>query len=449
MKKIQQIENAVKKYRNLIENTEQFLWTHPELGYKEWAASTYLMQEFEHLGYQVQSAGDIPGFIADLDTGRPGPRIAIMGELDSLICETHPDANPTTKAVHACGHHCQGTILLGCAAICKEKWALEGLCGSVRFVAVPAEETIDAAYRKQLIENGIIHYLAGKIEFLYRGYLDDVDLAILIHTGTFTEHLFELPTGYDGCIIKHFEYQGVAAHAGGAPHLGINALYAASLGLNAINALRETFCEKDYVRVHPIITQAGVAANAIPELAKLDSYVRAATLDGMKNTNNKVNRALAATAAAMGANVVIQDSPGNMPFHADILFMQEFEQCVEEWFGKNQVVKIPWRTETSDVGDISTIMPMIQPLCAGASGIQHGDNYYITDLEKACINPIKVLVLLVNHLLEKEASCANRIIDEYRPVFPGKEAYFQTIDGLKKEWTAVAYHEDGNIELRI
>ena len=69
--------------------------------------------------------------------------------------------------------------------------------------------------------------------------------------------------------------------------------------------------------------------------------------------------------------------------------------------------------------------------------------------EKACINPIKVLVLLVNHLLEKEASCANRIIDEYRPVFPGKEAYFQTIDGLKKEWTAVAYHEDGNIELRI
>lgn len=80
-----------------------------------------------------------------------------------------------------------------------------------------------------------------------------------------------------------------------------------------------------------------------------------------------------------------------------------------------------------------------------ASGIQHGDNYYITDLEKACINPIKVLVLLVNHLLEKEASCANRIIDEYRPVFPGKEAYFQTIDGLKKEWTAVAYHEDGNI----
>lgn len=30
MKKIQQIENAVKKYRNLVENTEQFLWTHPD-----------------------------------------------------------------------------------------------------------------------------------------------------------------------------------------------------------------------------------------------------------------------------------------------------------------------------------------------------------------------------------------------------------------------------------
>ena len=60
---------------------------------------------FRGPGYTLTKAGNIPGFYADLDTGRPGPKIAILGELDSLIVGNHPDADPETHAVHACGHN--------------------------------------------------------------------------------------------------------------------------------------------------------------------------------------------------------------------------------------------------------------------------------------------------------------------------------------------------------
>lgn len=159
----------VEKHRQLMFDTERYIWKHPEIGYKEWNTTEYLIKKFEDLGYEVTRPNDITGFIADLDTGRPGPKLAIIGELDSLMCETHPEADPVTKAVHACGHHCQTTALLGCAAALAEPGATDEMCGSIRFMGVPAEETIDLEYRAQLMKEGKIHYNAGKIEFLYRG----------------------------------------------------------------------------------------------------------------------------------------------------------------------------------------------------------------------------------------------------------------------------------------
>lgn len=53
-------------------------------------------QHFEELGYTLTKAGNIPGFYTDLDTGKPGPKIAILGELDSLIVANHPCCDPET-----------------------------------------------------------------------------------------------------------------------------------------------------------------------------------------------------------------------------------------------------------------------------------------------------------------------------------------------------------------
>lgn len=144
----------VEKYESLIYETADHIWKHPETGYREWKTSAYMEEQFEKLGYTLVRAGNIPGFYADLDTGRPGPKIAILGELDSLIVANHPDADPETAAVHACGHNAQSGILVGVAAALKEPGALDGLCGSIRFISVPAEEADRAWLSRRASQTG-------------------------------------------------------------------------------------------------------------------------------------------------------------------------------------------------------------------------------------------------------------------------------------------------------
>lgn len=97
--------SAVDKYRQLIFEAERHIWNNPETGYREIKTSHYMEEKFEEMGYELVRAGNIPGFYTVLDTGRPGPEILIMGELDSLICPNHPESDPKTGYVHACGHH--------------------------------------------------------------------------------------------------------------------------------------------------------------------------------------------------------------------------------------------------------------------------------------------------------------------------------------------------------
>ena len=156
MNRAEQLAQMTAKHRERIYETADYIWTHPETGYREWNTSAYLEKQFRELGYEPVLAENIPGFYADLDTGKPGPKVAILGELDSLIVRNHPDANPETAAVHACGHNAQCATLIGVAAAMKEPGALEGMCGSIRFIAVPAEELSVRGYREELREEGII-----------------------------------------------------------------------------------------------------------------------------------------------------------------------------------------------------------------------------------------------------------------------------------------------------
>ena len=113
---MQKYKDFVAKHRTLMLDALDYIWKNPEPGYREWKTHAYLEEAFAKLGYELTLAGDIPGFTAEVDTGRPGPTIAVFGELDSLIVRTHPEADPETGAVHSCGHCCQAAALLGLAA---------------------------------------------------------------------------------------------------------------------------------------------------------------------------------------------------------------------------------------------------------------------------------------------------------------------------------------------
>ncbi|MDF2685638.1 MAG: amidohydrolase [Clostridia bacterium] len=449
MKSIEELIKITEKGRNLILSAERFLWQNAETGYKEWKSTKYLEDEFEHLGYTLIRAENIPGFYTDFDTGIPGPKILVFGELDSLKCTEHPDANPETGAVHACGHNAQAAALLGLAAALKEN-SLEGVTGSVRLCAVPAEELIETGFREELRKQGVIKYFGGKVEFMHRGYFEGVDIALMVHTTGGKPNSFYICKGCNGCVVKNIAFKGKASHAGGAPHSGINALYAANLGMQAINALRETFRDNDHIRVHPIITKGGIAVNAIPSDVTMESYVRGADLNVIKDVNKRVNRALAGSAAALGAGVILSDRPGYTPLINDInlkeLAVKAMKAVVPE---ENVSSDEGWDTGCTDMGDISAVIPAIHPYVSGASGTGHGMDYYISDPESACVTSAKFQLVLLFMLLSNDAYEAKKIIENKNLRFSSKEEYFKEIDEFYTDKNAVVYKDDGTILLNF
>ena len=67
------INTAVEKHRQLILDTERFIWQHPETGYRKYETTAYMEDTFRKLGYNLVVAEEIIGFYTVLDTGRPGP----------------------------------------------------------------------------------------------------------------------------------------------------------------------------------------------------------------------------------------------------------------------------------------------------------------------------------------------------------------------------------------
>ena len=431
----------VEKQRELIFAANEYIWKNPETGYREWKTHAYLEEEFAKLGYELTLAGDIPGFTAEVDTGREGPTVAVFGEMDGLIVRTHPDADPQTGAVHACGHNAQCAALLGLAAALREPGVLDEMCGKIRLVAVPAEELIELEYRMELREKGIIHYLGGKPEFMYRGLLDGVDLAFMIHTSSAEPGSGTIAGGANGMIGKNVCYQGRSVHAS-SPSKGVNALYAANLGLSAINALRETFKDGDHIRVHPIITAGGDAVNAIPDTVKLESYVRGASMDAIMSANKKINRAIAATAAAMGAKVQINDFPGYWVRKYDKTMMEVMRDAMEQVLDEVKYKPESWGNGCSDIGDVGAVMPTVHPHIGGAKGNAHGDEYYIADPESACVKSAAVQLVYIAMLLRDDAAKAKQAIAEYEPQFASMADYFAYADSIDMNIQAVEYEDN-------
>lgn len=147
---IGQIKQLVEKHKDLILKAEKDIWKTPEVGYKEFKTDAYMKAAFRKLGYEITEAEGITGFYTVIDTGKDGPTVLALAELDALYCADHPDCDKDTKAVHACGHHAQCAAMLGLAAALKENGALDGLCGKIKLCLVPAEEGIEIEYRMNL-----------------------------------------------------------------------------------------------------------------------------------------------------------------------------------------------------------------------------------------------------------------------------------------------------------
>ena len=238
----------------------------------------------------------------------------------------------------------------------------------------------------------------------------------------------------NGIVAKKIQYIGRGAHAGGAPHLGINALNAAALALMSIHANRETFRDDDTIRVHPIITKGGEAVSAVPADVRMETFVRGKTMDAVLDANRKVDRALKAGAMAVGAKVNIQTLPGYLPLRQNRPLNDLFRANSSALVGEEEVGETGHRTGSTDMGDVSHIMPAIHPYVGGATGLGHGSDYLVQDYTLAVITAAKALAATVIDLLADGASEAGQIASAHRPAMTRAD-YLSYMRSLAREET--------------
>ena len=354
--------------------------------------------------------------------------MAVIGELDSLVVTEHPHADPESGAAHACGHHCQIGMMLGATMGLLTPEVLAQLSGEVVPFAVPAEEFIEVEQRLALRDQGKLEFLGGKQELVRLGEFDDVDIAMMCHTASdMGDRKFAVGGTSNGHVVKFVRYTGRGAHAGSSPHLGINALNAASFALQAINSTRETHRAEDTVRIHGIITKGGEAVNAVPADVKLEWRVRSSTPQMVVQNSRVVDRCFKAGALAVGAQVNITTIPGYLPMRNDTRLQDLFRNSAAEALGEKATLIMPAqrnRGGSTDMGDLSHLIPACHPYTGGASGPGHSKDYIINDYEAAVINPAKIMAMVVVDLLADGAKQAHAVKAAHRPAMT-KQAYLR------------------------
>ncbi|MEG2018254.1 MAG: amidohydrolase [Clostridium sp.] len=440
MDKIQLKERVINQIdieRENILRIGRKIYKNPETGYREHKTTKLLADELENLGLKVDRNIAVTGCRAYSNENKSGIKVAVMGELDSVICKDHTDCDINTGAMHACGHNMQTTVMYGVAAALVKSGVLSELDGRVDFMAVPAEEYIELDFREELKNKGELTYYSGKQELTYKGAFDDVSMCMMIHNFPIEEDGYKVAAQISGTgfVGKKIKFIGQEAHAGGTPYKGINALNMATIAINSMHVQRETFKDEDCVRVHQIMPKGGAIVNTVPADVQLETCIRAMNIPALKDANMKINRCVQGAAIAMGGHAEISDMPGYLPMNTDKIMADLFTENAKRFYKAEEILPFYKSTASFDIGDLSMFMPVLHPVSSGISGGLHSRDYKITNEDDAYITPIKIMACTLIDLLYDNAEIGERIVRDFKPVMT-KEEY---LDYLKESEVVTRY----------
>jgi len=321
------IAQAVDRLADDLEKLSRQIHDNPELGFQEVKAAGWLGDFLSAQGFKVERgvAGVQTAFRGTIDNGR-GPTIAILCEYDAL-----------PAIGHACGHNVIATAGAGAgAALAAVRDQLPP--GRVQVIGTPAEE------------GG-----GGKVKLIQGGVFKDVDAAMMIH-------------GFDRWILHQdllgivrvgFEFRGKAAHASADPWEGVNALDAVIQTFNNVSMLRQQI--RPDARLHGIVTHGGAAPNIIPEMAACTFYVRAAKLEYMWDLHKRVVACAEGAAKATGCSLSVIDKEAPYePLKRNDTLLELFRANMTAVGASESPA--PDRLGSSDIGNVSQVIPAIQPM---------------------------------------------------------------------------------------
>ena len=423
----EKINNAINDNKSDIISAGKWVLGNAELGYCEEKTSEYIRERFDALGIKYEYPLALTGVRGKIDGKNNKLNVCIIGEMDALKCEGHTNASINGIA-HACGHHAQIAAMLGAATALKKSGVMEYLDGNVSFFAVPAEEFIDLENRKALKEEGKIIAFGGKQQLIFEGAFDNIDMAMMIHAQPNEKEAKMYVRGYNlGFSAKTITFYGKAAH-GSTPYDGTNALNAAALAILGIHSNRETFRDEERIRIHPIITKGGDVVNSVPDEVCINTYVRGATAEAIRKGSDAVSRAVYGAAQIIGADAEIESISGYLPLRESDSLNDVFTKCAAEVLGEENIVIGKEIVGSTDMGDLSHIIPVIQPSIGGFSGGLHSKEFSVCDEETAYVVAAQILANTVAELLYDGARIGCKIKDNFVPQMI-KEEYIEYLKG--------------------
>jgi amidohydrolase len=346
-----QIASAVDHLGDELEALSRRIHDNPELGYQEVKAAGWLTEFLAAQGFKVERGvgGVETAFRATIETG-DGPSIAILCEYDAL-----------PAIGHACGHNVIATAGVGAGAglaAVREKLPK----GRIHVIGTPAEE------------GG-----GGKVQLLRGGVFKGVDAAMMVHGwDRWVPHQDLL-----GVVRVGFELTGKAAHASADPWEGINALDGVIQIFNNVSMLRQQV--RPDARIHGIVTSGGAAPNIIPEFAAATFYVRAASLDYLAQLQTRVIACAEGAAKATGCTLkVIAYDNTYEPMKRNRTLADAFRVNMQR-VGVPESPEIKERLGSSDVGNVSQVLPTIQPYVRIAPD---GTPWHSRAFEEAAVSPL-------------------------------------------------------------
>ena len=108
------------------------------------------------------------------------------------------------------------------------------------------------------------------------------------------------------------------------------------------------------------------------------------------SANKKINQALCGAALSLGANIEIKDIPGFAPHINSVGLSEVAKEAFKIMFPEREILVCnSYSTGSTDMGDLSCIMPVVHPYMGGAKGKIHGSDYEIYDPQSACVDSAK------------------------------------------------------------
>ena len=261
MSKEAMINEKAKALEAAIIADRRYLHRHPEPSCGEVETTAYIVKRLTEMGIPVQTFDDITGCIGTIEGGKPGRTVMLRADIDALPITEDTGLEFSSENpgyMHACGHDCHTSMLLGAASILNGM--KDELAGTVKLIFQMGEEI----GRKSE-------------EYVKRGALEGVDAIFGMHiwpsveTGYANFEAGERMACSDRFTIR---VKGVSSH-GSAPHLGHDSLLAAAASVMALQTISSRINNPlDSVVVSVGIMNGGTKQNIIAGETELVGTVR-------------------------------------------------------------------------------------------------------------------------------------------------------------------------------